>query len=121
MKVFNITDASTAALRNQGLENQHIKVGDVVVPPGGSAVLRGTAKERSELQVYTKVGAVALDELPVVYAAKRGLTIHGHKLVPDAPTEVEAPTGPLPTLVKLGDVHEEAEPAPSEHQRKKGK
>ena|SRR5688572_3504811 len=80
MKVFNITDASTAALRNRGLENQHIKVGETIIPPGGSAVLRGTAKERSELQIYVKVGAVALEELPVIYASKRGLTLRGEPL-----------------------------------------
>jgi hypothetical protein len=88
MKVFNITDASTAALRNRGLENQHIKVGEVVIPPGGSAVLRGTAKERSELQVYLKVGAASLDELPVVYASKRGLTIQGEKIAPEPVLDV---------------------------------
>lgn len=80
MKVFNITDASTAALRSQGLENQHIKVGETVIPPGGSVVLRGTAKERSELQVYVKVGAVSLEELPVLYATRRNLTIYGEKI-----------------------------------------
>jgi hypothetical protein len=93
MKVFNVTDASTAALRNQGLENQHIRVGETVIPPGGSATLRGTAKERSELQVYIKVGAVAIDELPPAYAAKRGLNLDGSEIPkpPPPPAPVEAP------------------------------
>lgn len=89
MKVFNITDASTAALRNRGLENQHLKVGDVVIPPGGSAVLRGTAKETSELSAFVKVGAVAIDELPVVYAAKRNLALDGSSLAPAPKPEAE--------------------------------
>jgi hypothetical protein len=83
MKVFNITDASTAALRSQHLENQHILVGETIVPPGASAEIRGTAKERSELQVFVKIGAIAIDELPAFYAAKRGLNLDG------TPLEVE--------------------------------
>jgi len=83
MRVFNITDASTAALRERGLENQHIRVGDTVIAPGSYADLRGTARETSELQVYVKVRAVALDELPVDYAKKRGLDIRGKKLTPE--------------------------------------
>ena len=91
MRVFNITDASTAALRNQGLENQHIRVGETVIPPGGSVTLRGTSKERSELQVYIKVGAVALEELPVAYAAKRGLNLDGTTLPTPQPNPTPAP------------------------------
>lgn len=83
MRVFNITDASTAALRNQGLENQHIRVGSTVIAPGTYVDLRGTARERSELQSFLKVRAVVIDELPVDYAAKRGLDIHGKKLTPE--------------------------------------
>jgi hypothetical protein len=89
MKVFNITDASTHALRNQGLEGQHIRVGDVVIAPGSSAVIRGTAREVSELVPLTKVGAVALDQLPVWYAAKRGLSLSGEPLTPVVPTKAE--------------------------------
>jgi hypothetical protein len=83
MRVFNITDASTAALRAQGLENQHIRVGSAVIAPGTSVDLRGTARERSELQSFLKVRAVVIDELPVDYAAKRGLDIRGRKLAPE--------------------------------------
>jgi len=95
MRVFNITDASTAALRNQGLENQHIRVGETVIPPGGSVTLRGTAKERSELQVYIKVGAVALEELPVAYAAKRGLNLDGSTIPTPVPEPTPAPVEAL--------------------------
>ena len=87
MKVFNITDAATSALTNQGLANQAIKIGDTVIPNGGSAEIRGTAKERSELQVFIKVGAVAIDELPPAYAARRGLLLDGRPIV--APKELE--------------------------------
>lgn len=82
MKVFNVTDEPTAALQSQGLVNQHLKVGDTVIPKGGSAVIRGTARELSELQVLLKVGAVAIDELPETYAIKRGLDVLGQLLKP---------------------------------------
>ena len=91
MKVFNITDASTAALRSRGLENQHIRVGETIIAPGGSATLRGTAKERSELQVYIKVGALTLEELPVAYAAKRGLNLNGTAIPKPEPVPAPAP------------------------------
>jgi hypothetical protein len=96
MKVFNITDASTAALRNQGLENQHIKVGDVIVAPGASTVLRGTAKERSELSSLIKAGAVVVGKLPVWYAAKRNLSLDGTPFVVSEPVAqvVEADNPP---------------------------
>lgn len=92
MKVFNITDASTAALRNQGMENLPFRVGEVVVKPGDSAVLRGTAKERSELHPLVKSGAAAIDELPAWYAAKRGLNVDGSPIpTVEAPVEESHP------------------------------
>jgi hypothetical protein len=48
----------------------------------------GTARERSELQVYIKVGAIALDELPPAYAARRGLRLDGTPIAPPAPPPV---------------------------------
>jgi hypothetical protein len=93
VKVFNTTDAATAALVSQGLANQSIKVGDTVIHPGKSAELRGTARERSELQVYLRVGAVALDELPVLYANKRGLKLDGTPIEPPK-SEPEPPHPP---------------------------
>lgn len=131
MRVFNITDASTAALRSRSLENQHIRVGDTVIPPGGSADLRGTAREMSELQPLVRVRAVALDELPVDYAAKRGLDIHGNKLVKKTAEDVIA-TMPIPLgeesvtrqIFRAGEPIEFKDPvvlAPEETPRKKGK
>lgn len=123
MKVFNITDASTAALRNQGLENQHIRVGETVIPPGGSADIRGTARERSELSALLKVGALALDELPPHYAAKRGLTVYGQKLVPDEKPQVELPPMPIslsgPSFTRL--ISEGAPEEEPEAPKKRGK
>lgn len=87
MKVFNITDASTAALRNQGLENLPFKVGETIISPGTSGIIRGTARELSELQPLLKKGAAALDELPVWYASKRGLSIDGTPIVEEEPSE----------------------------------
>jgi hypothetical protein len=94
MKVFNITDVSTPALRNQHLENQPLKVVDTVIMPGKSAEFRGTARERNEASVFLKSGAVAIDELPPAYAAKKGLDVHGRELpkspapvVPEEPVE----------------------------------
>lgn len=122
MRVFNITDASTAALRSQGLENQHIRVGSTVIAPGTSADLRGTARERSELQSFLKVRAVVLDELPVDYAAKRGLDVHGRKLAPE-PVVKEGNTfmvtEPVPAFPM--DVADLIPELPVETSKKKGK
>lgn len=117
MKVFNITDAATAALRNQGLEKQHIKVGETVIPPGGSANLRGTSKERAELQVFIKVGAVALDELPAAYAAKRGLNLDGSPIPAPAP----APEKAVKVLAPMQDVWAEPAPVAEELPKRRGK
>lgn len=122
MRVFNITDASTAALRARGLENQHIRVGTTVIAPGGYADLRGTAKELSELQQLVKVRALVPEELPVDYAAKRGLDVRGNKL----PTPVKEGstfmvTGekePMPDL-KMEEL--QLAPVMDEFPRKKGK
>lgn len=105
MKVFNITDAATSALTAQGLANQAIKVGDTVIPKGGSAEIRGTAKERSELQVFIKVGAVVLDSLPPAYAARRGLNVNGTPIVVNEPVE---------GLIIVGDIPDDWEPEPKE-------
>src|SRR4030067_3114729 len=102
MRVFNITYASTAALRTQGLENQHIRVGETVIPPGGSVTLRGTAKERSELQVYIRVGGVALEEIPVAYAAKRGLNLDGSTI--PTPTPKPTPDPPMTDIVSVPEI-----------------
>jgi hypothetical protein len=100
VKVFNITDAPTSGLDAQGLSNQHLKIGDTVIPKGGSAVIKGTAREQAELQVFIKARAVTIDELPPAYAARRGLNVDGTPIAP--PAEVEEV-----------DVEEEPEPAPS--------
>lgn len=112
MKVFNITDSNTNALVSRGLANQALKVGETVIPAGKSAELRGTAREMSELQVYLRVGAVALDELPPAYASRRGLHLDGSPLAPEpTPAPVNAPSDQK----MLG-----TEPAPEETTSKKG-
>ena len=79
MKVFNITDVTTRALTQQGLVNVSIKVGEVSIAPGESQVLRGTAKEKSEVAAFVRRGAAAIDQLPPGYAHKRGLLSSGDK------------------------------------------
>jgi hypothetical protein len=106
VKVFNITDAATSALTAQGLANQAIKVGETVIPKGGSADIRGTARERAELQVFLKVGAVALDELPPAYAARRGLNLDGTSIM--KPEEIEE------LQEALEDLAAESEPEPTQ-------
>lgn len=100
MKVFNITDASTTALETRGLANQAIKVGDTVIPKGGSATIRGTARERSELQVFIKVGAIAIDELPPAYAARRGLNLDGTPIPPPKPEPAPPAPDTTPAVVE---------------------
>jgi hypothetical protein len=116
VKVFNTTDAATAALVSQGLANQSIKVGDTVIHPGKSAELRGTARERSELQVYLRVGAAAIDELPVLYANKRGLKLDGSSVEPPKPEPPPPP--PPPTEVYVDPVSADV---PESEPPKKGK
>jgi hypothetical protein len=90
MRVFNITDSDTQALRAQGLSNQHLRIVDTVIPCGGSAELRGTAREKSEMRIYLKVRAITIDELPEDYAAMRGVRVDGSPLEPPE-FEDEAP------------------------------
>lgn len=60
MKVYNLTNTSTDALRNAGLLNVRIKVGDVVIPPGGSAdVAKGSLADVQRLFVC---GALSLEQ-----------------------------------------------------------
>lgn len=97
-RVFNITDGSTAALRNQNLERQHIRIGETTIPPGGYADVRGTAKEMSDAQIFVKIGALALDELPELYAARRGLNSDGStKVVEAEPPHPPPADSPMPT------------------------
>ena len=79
MRVFNITDVPNRALEHQGLVNVSVKVGATVVGPGESVVLRGTAKERSDISSLLRRGAVVVDQLPPSYAAKKGLMLDGSK------------------------------------------
>jgi hypothetical protein len=95
MKVFNVTDMPSRSLEQQGLVNVSVKVGTVVIPPGGSAVLRGSHKERSELMPLVRRGAVVVDELPPAYAAKKGLMVSG------VPKKVEVKEPPKPALRKF--------------------
>ena len=94
MKVFNVTDMPSRSLEQQGLVNVAVKVGLVVIPPGGNAVLRGSRKERSELMPLVRRGAVVVDELPPAYAAKKGLMVDGSpkrdEVKSAAPAKVEA-------------------------------
>lgn len=79
MKVFNITDVETRALKQQGLVGVSIKVGEVSIAPGESQELRGTAKEKSEVAAFIRRGAASVDQLPPGYAHKRGLLLSGDK------------------------------------------
>lgn len=119
-RVFNITDGSTAALRNQHLENQHIRVGETIIPPGKFVDIRATARELNDALILVKIGALALDELPAAYAAKRGLNIDGSVIPkeeePPHPPPVDSPMPTPPDPPVAPDVV--AEPEVS---RKKGR
>lgn len=79
MKVFNLTDVETRTLKQQGLKNVPVKVGDTVIPPGEARELRGSARERAEASALVRRGAIAVDSLPPGYAHKRGLLLSGAK------------------------------------------
>lgn len=96
MKVFNITDVETRPLKQQGLRNVPIKVGETVIPPGESRVLRGTARERSEVSAFVRKGAAAVEQLPPWYAHRRGLLVSGasHPKESAVPASTPEPSEP---------------------------
>jgi len=64
MKVYNITDVETPQLKSLGRVNIPIKLGDTIIPPGGSAIVH--ERYRSEV-VQRFDGAAVIDTLPPSY------------------------------------------------------
>lgn len=91
MRVYNLTDVPTPALRAAGLVNVPLKVGGITVQPGESVPIRSALGATGR---YIRVGAVHVGDAP-----PKGYT-------PAAAPVVEEPAG------EPGG-EEEEEPAPS--------
>ena len=78
MKVFNLTDVSTSALKAVGWVNVPIRVGGQSVAPGTSIEI--SEKFRPELLKYIRSGALALDTAPKGY-------VSAESHVPPVPTQ----------------------------------
>jgi hypothetical protein len=72
MKVFNLTDISTKALRTHRLERQTLVVGKAVIAPGASDDVEDTPHMRRKLEHFLSAGAVAIDVLPPEYVSAKG-------------------------------------------------
>lgn len=86
MKVYNLTDRPTPALQRAGLVRTPLKVGGIVVLPGQSAKLKGTAKERVDANAHRRKGALSIDGVP-----------EGYTPVAAAEAKVEAVVGTMPS------------------------
>jgi hypothetical protein len=88
MKVFNLTDVETPKLKQRGLLNQTVVVGDKPIAPGASAEFEGTPWERASARHAASVGAVSVDALPGSYTTGKAAP------KPKAAAPAPAPTTP---------------------------
>ena len=111
MKVYSVTDIPTPSLQHQGLVGASVRVGTHVIPAGGSAVLKGTSQERTEVTNWVRRGALSLQEPRRVAAREEPKTLRAtHPTEP--PPSVVIPTEPPPPVVAL--IEGQSEPPLSE-------
>lgn len=98
MKVFNLTDIETPELKQRGLSQQSIAVGDKLLAPGASDDIDDAtlARVRPELQRMVALKTVALGELPAEYKvakekAKKPERHERHEPAAEVANEKEAP------------------------------
>ncbi len=100
MKVFNLTDIETPALKQRGLLNQTFAVGDKLLAPGASDEVDDETLERvrPELQNMVALGIAALGDVPSEYTAKKAAAQDKKTEAKEAPassdSEVETPSPP---------------------------
>ena len=96
MKVFNLTDISTATLEQYQMLKHTIGVGRYTIEPGASVDIeaKDEAFARSHLEHFVKIGAVALNEPPATYAkGKSDVAPKAPEKTPEKPFE-KAPEKP---------------------------
>ncbi|NBO64656.1 MAG: hypothetical protein EBU88_07400 [Acidobacteria bacterium] len=71
MKCYNLTDVETPELKKRGLVNRVLAVRSVLIPPGGCADVPEDATSRRDADNYVKVGALAIDDLPIAYSVTK--------------------------------------------------
>jgi hypothetical protein len=98
MRVFNLTDVSTPALKRHGLEQQTIVVGTALLPPGGMEEIGDEPHVRAGAQFLVDVGAIAFEQLPPAYMAGKA--------------DVAVTSPPAPPIVTAPEPTPEPEPAP---------
>jgi hypothetical protein len=67
MKLFNLTDIETPALKRLGWVSMPIVVGHALIEPGGELEVGDTALIRRDIHCYTGPGALAVDARPPAY------------------------------------------------------
>lgn len=72
IRCYNLTDIETPDLKRRGLVNQTIAVRSTLIRPGESKDLPDDATTQRDLRTYREVGVVAIDQLPLEYAAAKG-------------------------------------------------
>lgn len=119
MKVFNLTDVPTSALKAVGWVNTTIQVGSLSVAPGKSIDV--PEKFRAELSKYIRPGALALDEAPKGYTAacKSSPTLPSPSMPPvlvrpEPPALAPEPEPEPETEPELPSEVDSVEPSPEE-------
>lgn len=93
MKVFNLTDVETPALKQRGLCQQTFAVGKALVGPGQSAEVDEAylAHLGPGLQQLVSLGAAAVGQPPVAYRLAK------EKMPPPPPPAPDPEPAPAPT------------------------
>lgn len=71
MKIFNLTDVETPALKERGLSNQPIIVHRWVINPGEGCEVQDSDQVRRALRGYVKDGMASVNVLPPSYVVKK--------------------------------------------------
>lgn len=111
MKVSSLTDVPTESLKHQGLVGASVRVGHHVIPSGATVELRGTSRERADVAMWLRRGALTLtprkSEPPVSEAAP---TLRAtHPTIPPEPVVI--PWEPPPPAVELIETASDAPPS----------
>lgn len=89
MKCFNLTDVETPDLLARGLVNVVLVVRTTAIKPGESAEVAEDSTSRRDVANYVKVGALAVESLPITYVVQKNRLTRS----PVEVTKTRAPKG----------------------------
>jgi len=104
MRVFNLTDVPTEELKQYGLINLNILVGEDLVRPGESVAVPDLPNLRHKIKFLVEVGALAIEKVPVEYAVAKSDPTRklASQTPPAVPLRLEVKTNvPLPSTAPV--------------------